>query len=226
MTKGVDAGPFGTPNRWRPITWKIDSVEYSWERPVSTQQTAYSFVSQARNWLPNPIGGVYWYAVDDTYTNCYIPLYCGIEEAPIAYRTGSMKKFSWDSAWWVFNFVSNFANLKYSYMIKDIQKVQRELENEEFELQSAIEKTALELYQKSPEKAKSFLTDYSLGRADKVVKRWKELGEFLIMKYNDGYIHDENGRIKSVGYPESWLRDVIKLRGEHFKLPMWKTDGK
>ena len=225
MTKGVDAGPFGAPDRWRPITWKVDSVEYAWERPISTQQTAYSFVSQARSWLPNPIGGVYYYAVDDTYTNCYVPLYCGIEAVPKAYRTGSMSKFSWDSAWWVFNFVSNFANLKYSYMIKDIQKVQRELEGEEFQLQPAIEKTALELYKTNREAAKKYLTDYSLTRGEKVVRKWKELGEFLIMKYNDGYVRDEKGRVKSVGYPQEWLRKVIKLRGEHFKLPVWKAKG-
>ena len=224
MTKGVDAGPFGTPNRWRPITWKVDSVEYAWERPISTQQTAYTFVAQSRSWLPNPIGGVYWYSVDDTYTNCYIPLYCGINDVPEAYRKGSMKKFSWDSAWWVFNFVSNFANLKYSYMVKDIQAVQQELENDFFAMQPAVEKAALDLYKQSPELAVKYLTDYSVSQGNKTVKRWKELAENLIVKYNDGYVKDKDGKIQSVGYPQEWLRDVIKLRGDHFKLPVWKKE--
>ncbi len=222
MTKGVDAGPFGTPNRWRPITWTVDSVKYAWERPISTQQTAYSFVSQARSWLPNPIGGIYWYAVDDTYTNCYVPLYCGITDVPEAFKVGDFDKFSFNSAWWVFNFVANFANLKYSYMIKDIQKVQNELEWEFFEMQPAIEKSAVELYKSNPELAKKFLTDYSVSQGQKTLKRWKELAEHLIVKYNDGYVRDEKGEVHSVGYPEEWLRDVIKLRGEHFKLPVWK----
>ncbi len=222
MTKGVDAGPFGNPNRWRPITWEVDSVKYAWERPISTQQTAYSFVSQARSYLPNPIGGVYWYAVDDTYTNCYIPLYCGITDVPTSYKVGDFKKFSWDSAWWTFNFVANFATIKYSYMIKDIQKVQAELENEFFKMQPFVERTALEMYESNPQLAIKYLTDYSVSQGEKVVRRWKELGEALIVKYNDGYVRDEKGRVRSVGYPQEWLENVIKLRGKHFKLPVWK----
>ena len=69
MTRGIDAGPFGTPNRWRPMTWEVDGRKYSWERPISTQQTGFSFVSQSRSWLPDAIGGVYWYGLDDTYTS-------------------------------------------------------------------------------------------------------------------------------------------------------------
>ena len=68
LTRGVDAGPYGSPHRWRPLDWQVDSVDYTWERPISTQQTGYSFVSQSRRWLPDPIGGVFWYGLDDTYT--------------------------------------------------------------------------------------------------------------------------------------------------------------
>ena len=89
MRKGIDAGPYGSPNRWRPMQWEVDSVEYVWERPISTQQTGFSFVSQSRSWLPDPIGGVYWYGVDDTYTTCYVPLYCGINDVPEAYTKAS-----------------------------------------------------------------------------------------------------------------------------------------
>jgi len=219
MTKGVDAGPFGTPNRWRPITWEVDSSKNAWERPISTQQTAYSIVSQSRSWLPNPIGGVLWYGMDDTYTTCYIPLYCGITKVPEPFAVGSMQKFSWDSAWWVFNFVANIANLKYSYMIQDIQHVQSELEGNFFALQPAIEKTAVTLYKSNQELMKKYLTDYSVLHGENVVRRWKELGEDLLTKYNDGYVKDEKGRPKAVGYPEAWLRDVKKNRGDHFALP-------
>ncbi len=222
MTKGVDAGPFGTPNRWRPITWTVDSVKYAWERPISTQQTAFSFVSQARSWLPNAVGGIYWYGVDDTYTTSYVPLYCGITAVPESFTIGSMQKFSWDSAWWVFNFVANIANLKYAYMIQDIQKVQKELEGNFFALQPAVEKTAVALSKTNPGLMKQFLTDYSVSHAEQTVQRWKQLGEALLVKYNDGYVKDEKGRPQAVGYPQHWLRDVIKLKGDHFKLPVWK----
>ena len=224
MTKGMDAGPFGTPNRWRPLTWEIDSVEYVWERPISTQQTAFSFVSQSRPWLADPVGGVFWYGMDDTYTTCYVPLYCGITEIPESYTIGSLGKFSWDSAWWVFNFVANIANLKYSYMIKDIQNVQEELEGNLIALQPVIDRVALQLYESDIELMKRFLTDYSVTHAERVVKRWKQLGEFLLTKYNDGYVKDEKGRPRSVGYPEEWLRDILKVRGNHFKLPVWKKE--
>ena len=79
MTQGIDAGPFGLPRRWRPLTWKVDGVEYGWERPISTQQTAFSSVTQSRAWLPNPIGGLVWFGMDDSYTSCYLPFYCGID---------------------------------------------------------------------------------------------------------------------------------------------------
>ena len=222
MTKGVDAGPFGCPNRWRPIEWQVDSVKYAWERPISTQQTAYSFVSQSRSWLPDPVGGVLWYGVDDTYTTCYFPLYCGINQVPEPFTVGSLQKFSWDSAWWVFNFVANYACLKYSYMIQDIQQVQKKLEDKFFAFQPAVEKTALSLLEKDSTLAVQFLTDYSVSRGLEVVRSWKALGEHLLTKYNDGYVKDEKGRPREVGYPEEWLRTVVREEPGRFRLPEWK----
>jgi dipeptidase len=220
MTKGIDAGPYGSPNRWRPITWMVDSVEYGWERPISTQQTAFSFVSQSRSWLPHPIGGVYWYGLDDTYTTCYIPLYCGIDSLPRSFTVGSLNKFSWESAWWVFNFVANWANLKYSFMLPEIQDVQSDVEETFISLQPLIEKSTVDLAKSNPQLLTLYLTHYSVSQAEQVVSRWKELGEYLITKYNDGYVKDENGRPQERGYPEGWLREVLKSRPEQFRLPV------
>ncbi len=225
MTQGVDAGPFGTPNRWRPMTFSIDEKEYSWERPVSTQQAGFSHVTQSRAWLPDPIGGVYWYGVDDPYTTCYIPLYCGIDALPESYTTGSLNRFSWDSAWWVFNFVANFANVKYRYMVKDIRKVQAELEGHFFALQPAVEKTALALAETDPALMTRYLTDYCVTHGEMVKERWRALGEYLITRYNDGYVQDENGRPQEVGYPESWLREVLKSRPGRFDLKKWAGEA-
>ncbi len=218
MTRGIDAGPYGTPNRWRPITWTIDSIEYVWERPISTQQTGFSFVSQSRGWLPDGVGGLFWYGVDDTYTTCYIPLYCCIDTVPRSFTVGSLKKFTWESAWWVFNFVANFANLKYSHMIQDIQAVQCDIEGNLLALQPSVEKTAVEIGRSSPELMTRYLTDYSVRQAELTVSRWKGLGEHLIVKYNDGYVKDEEGRPREKGYPESWLREVLRSRPEQFLL--------
>lgn len=223
MTQGVDAGPYGTPNRWRPIDWTIDSAVYVWERPISTQQTGFSFVSQSRDWLPDPIGGVFWYGLDDTYTSCYTPLYCGITAVPKSFTVGTLQKFTWESAWWIFNFVANIANLKYAYMIEDILAVQREIEGQYLAVQPAVEKTALGLTA-DPAAMKAYLTDYSVGHAEQMVARWKELGEFLLTKYNDGYVKNEKGRPAEKGYPESWLRRVLRERPEQFRLPEKKAD--
>jgi dipeptidase len=224
MTKGIDAGPHGTPNRWRPIVWTVDSVDYAWERPISTQQTGFSFVSQSRSWLPDPVGGVLWYGVDDTYTTCYVPLYCSINAVPTSFAVGSLKQFSWESAWWIFNFVANIANLRYDYMLPDILAVQRDLEGNLLALQPAVEKTAVELAKSDPELMTRYLTDYSVTRGEMVVARWKELGEYLLTKYNDGYVKDENGEPQEEGYPEGWLEQVVKSRPEQFRLKPKKED--
>jgi dipeptidase len=218
MTKGVDAGPFGSPDRCRPMSWTVDSVDYGWERSISTPQTGFSFVSQSRATLPDPVGGVFWYGLDNTYTCCYVPLYCGIDAVPQSYTIGTLSKFSWESAWWVFNFVSNYANLKYSYMMPEILAVQAELEGECMGIQPVVEKTAAELGKSSPALMVRYLTDYSVSHAEMVVARWKDLGEYLITKYNDGYVKNDKGRPKERGYPEGWLREVIKLRPDQFRM--------
>lgn len=221
MTEGVDAGPFGTPNRWRPMTWNIDGVDYTWERPISTQQTGFSFVSQSRSWLPDPVGGVIWYGLDDTYFSCYVPLYCGINDIPPSYTIGRISRFSWDSAWWIFNLVANFSNLRYCRMRPDIQEVQSKLEQDLMALQPAVDMTAASLYQKDPALMTAYLTDFCRIHAERVVDRWQELARDMIRKYNDGYTQKERGRPSETGYPESWLRKVIRLRPEQFKLEVW-----
>jgi dipeptidase len=218
MTVGVDAGPFGNPNRWRPLPWAADSVQCAWERSISTQQTGFSFVSQSRSWLPDGIGGVLWYGVDDTYTTCYAPLYCCIYEIPRSYAVGKLGEFTWDSAWWAFNLVSNYACLKYSYMIKDVQAVQSELETGFLAIQPAVDATAAGLARTDPDLMKRYLTDYSVRQAESVVSRWRDLGAYLITKYNDGYVKDEEGHPKDVGYPQAWLDEVVRARPDRFRL--------
>ena len=220
MTMGIDAGPYSCPNRWRPMTWMVDSVEYAWERPISTQQTGFSFVSQSRSWLPDAVGGVLWYGVDDTYTSCYFPLYCGINDIPKSFTIGSLRKFSWESAWWVFNLVANYACLKYSYMLPEIQAVQGEIEGDFLKMQPLVEKTAMELARPDPELMISYLTNYSVTQGEMVVMKWQELAEHLITKYNDGYVKDEKGSPQEKGYPETWLQKVLKARPDQFRLPV------
>jgi len=229
LTKSIAAGPYGLPYRWRPLSFKIDSVEhpddeYGWERAISTQQTGFSFVSQSRDWLPDPIGGIIWYGVDDTYSTCYFPLYCGINDIPKSYTIGSLQEFSWESAWWIFNLVSNYSCLKYSYMMEDIQKVQSELESNFIEIQPTIEQNALDLYKKDKELFTRYLSDYSVNSGEMVFARWKELAGFLFTKYNDGYVKNEKGRPEGKGYPSEWLKSVVNEKPDHYLFPSKRGD--
>ena len=220
MTKDVGAGPYGLPYRWRPLTWKVEDVNYCNERATSTQQTAFSFVSQSRSWMPDSIGGVLWFGVDDTYSTVYVPMYCGIKEVPTSFAvgTGDFQHFTWDSAFWVFNFVSNYCYLRYSDMIVDVQKVQRELEGGFMADQPDVEKAALKLYAESPQLAIDYLTDYSVRLGNSTVKRWKQLGESLIFKYLDGNVKTPLGKVTHPGYPKAWYRRIVDETGDHFQV--------
>ena len=220
MTQDVGAGPYKLPYRWRPMGFKVEGQEYVHERAISTQQTGFSFVAQGRSWLPNPIGGVLWFGVDDTYCTVYVPIYCGVKEAPKAFAvgTGNFGEFSWDSAFWTFNFVSNYTYTRWSDMIVDVQKVQRELEGTFLAQQDEIDSAAKKLFEQSPGLAKDYLTQYSAKQTELTMARWKKLGEFLIWKYLDGNPKDAKGEVTHPAYPKEWYERIVKDRGEVLKV--------
>jgi len=172
MTKD---GAFGNPYQ--------KSIYKGGERGISTRITAFSIVTQLRSSLPDFIGGILWYSPDDTYFSCYVPFYCGIDEIPDAYTKGDRRHFSWDSAWWTFNFVSNWANIRYDKMIKVIQKEQSLIEDEFIKMQPVVEKTAQELYQTDYDAAHLYLTNYSVSSGLRVLNRWHKLADKLIVRY-------------------------------------------
>ncbi|MCU0664576.1 MAG: C69 family dipeptidase [Myxococcota bacterium] len=224
MTKQPGAGPYLLPYRWRPMVWKVDDKQYLFERAASTQQTGFSFVAQMRSSLPAPIGGVLWFGVDDTYSTVYVPMYCGIASAPEPYAVGTadFHHFSWSSAFWVFNFVANYAYLRYKDMIVDVQKVQRELEGGFLANQAAVERMAVDLHRRSPFLAQEYLTKYSHDQAVETVRRWRKLGENLLVKFLDGNVRDALGKPTHPGYTEDFYRDIAKDCGglcEMKKLP-------
>ena len=131
MTKDVGAGPYKVPYRWRPMTFKVDDVEYTNERAIATQQTGFSFVAQLRDNVPDAMKGVLWFGVDDANTCVYVPIYCCVTKVPYCYAhgNGDMLTLSWDAAFWVHNYVANQAYNRYSQMIPDIRRVQNGLED-------------------------------------------------------------------------------------------------
>ncbi|MBM4396775.1 MAG: C69 family dipeptidase [Deltaproteobacteria bacterium] len=226
LGKGVGAGPYGLPYRWRPLTWEHEGAKYLNERATSTQQTGFSFVAQMRPSLPDPIGGVLWFGVDDTFLTVYVPMYAGIREAPYNFRvgTGDFRHFTWDSAWWVFNVVANWTYARWSDIVGDVRSVQRELEGEHHALLADADATAVKLWAASPEQARAFLTDFSARRAAKTVERWRKLSQDLFVKYLDGNTRDEMGKVKHPGYSKEWKQRVVNDEGARLKVTKFKTE--
>lgn len=232
MMNDAGMGPYKVPYRWRPMTFKVDGQEYVNERAIATQQTGFVLCAQLRNWLPDAIGGVLWFGVDDAATAVFTPMYGSIKETPECFRVGNgdMMTFSWTSAFWIHNWVANMAYSKYSFMIEDIKPVQKELELGFEAMQPSIDKAAADMYAKNPEEAVKFLTWYSTTEANRSTARWKQLGEYLVVKYIDGNVKKEvNGKFKQngyglsaspnfPGYDETYYRSIVKSAGERLKV--------
>ena len=237
MTGDLGAGAWSMPYRLRPLTYKVDGKDYFNERTISTFQTGFTFVGQMRSWLPREIGGVLWFGNDDANTSVYTPVYCSITEAPACYsvEAGDAVTFSFESAFWMFNWVSNMVYMRYSMMIDDLRKVQTSLEESFFASQKEVEKEALSIFKANPSAAVAYLTKYSACTADKTMKDWMTLAQKLIVKYNDCVIKpaNEDGtfkrtetglgeRVITPGYPEDFNRRVVKETKKRYQVPASK----
>ncbi len=233
MTADVGSGPFELPYRSRPLTFMVDSVEYCNERAISTQQTGFSFVSQSRGYLPDPIGGILWFGVDDSYSTCYVPVYCGITDIPEAFAVGNgdLLTYSETSAFWLFNQVSNFAYLRYNSMIADIQKVQSKIEHQFIEHTPSIDMAAKNIWESgNQEKTRQFLTQYTAYATNYTMAEWEKLKQYLLVKYIDFNIKKEtNGEFErsntgmpvsplQPNYPDTWLRTIVDQTGDKLKV--------
>ena len=219
ITKGTAAGPWGSKLRYGPLGFELDGKTYWHERPTATQQTGFSFVAQMRGYMPDHIGGIFWFGVDDAATNLYVPMYCTINRVPECYSidNGSLLEYSPTSAFWTYNWVANFAYSKYSAMLPDIRKVQAQWEEYFNLLVPAMDRAVLEL---SPADAQIQLTNFSCEQAEASTAAWRKLGEYLLVKYLDGQEKAEkDGRflqnefhipptVLRPGYPEEYLRKI------------------
>ncbi|MFW5620936.1 MAG: dipeptidase [Prevotella pectinovora] len=226
-------GVWEMPYRPTPLSFKVDGKAYFNERPVSTQQTAFSYVSQMRSWLPRQIGGVLWVGNDDGNMVAYTPIYCGNTVQPECYNTpgADAVTFSDKNAFWVCNWVSNMVYPRYSQMFPSLKEVRDSLDNSYIATQGEIEKPALTLYGESEQKAVDYLTDYSNTQAQQMLARWKELAIYLIVKYNDmavkptkdgKFLRTKTGNgatVKRTGFPEKVARALVKQTGDRFASP-------
>lgn len=235
MRNDPGAGAFKLPYRWRPMEFVVDSVMYLNERAVATQQTGYSFVAQSRNWLPDPVGGIFWFGVDDADGCVYAPMYCGIKRIPESYAVGNGSMISWSetSAYWTFSQVNNWAYTRYNLIHPEIEKYQAQLENQFSSEIQVVDKQAAELYNQNAAATTDYLTGYSVFSGNKLVSDWKVFYQYLFMKYIDGNVKNsdnrkllENGNGKNIpkapaqpGYGKEWERIMIQGTGERLKVP-------
>lgn len=233
MTKDAGATEWwGVPYRYRPMDFEVDGVTYSQERATATQQTGFVFVSQMRSWLPDAIGGVHWFGVDDANTAVFVPMYCCMTSVPRSYdvATADLYTLNWESAFWVNNWVANQAYNRYSLMIGDISAVRDSLENNYEAAQPGLERAALEIYKESPADAIKLLTDYSCRAAEHATSSYKQLGEYLFVKYLDGNVKQEHdGQFlrnaygtpempQFPGYTEEYYRSIVRSSGDRLKV--------
>ena len=232
MTSDVGAGPNHVPYRWRPMDYKVDGKTYTMERAIATQQTGWSFVSQSRDYLPDPVGGVLWFGTDDTNTTVYMPFYCSMTEVPAQLDHGDINTFSFDSNFWMNNWVANQAYNRYDLMIPDIRKVQKGLEDKYEATRPAQEKKLAELAAAGDVKAiTAAVNAEGAAIAKEATDAYRDLGQYLFVKFMDGNMKktDADGKfIKSEyglpvypefpGYDQKYYDNIVKETGDHFLI--------
>jgi len=231
MTTDIGAGPFDVPYRWRPMNFKVDGKEYVHERAIATQQTGFSFVADMNANRHDAMRGILWFGVDDANTCVYVPVFNSTPAAPheLAQGNGDMYTLSWDAMFWVNNYVANQAYNRYSQMIDDIRKVQASYEDELSKAVDAYEKSLTKDISYSDAQAQlAYLTNYSTA---KVTKGYKELGDYLLVKFLDGNIkkQNEDGSFARTpegiavqpifgGYNQRYFDAIAKEQGEHLQV--------
>ena len=233
VTKDVGAGVYGAPYRPTPLSWQYKGKRYFNERPISTQQTAGTYVIQIRDFMPNEVGGIVWYGNDDPNMVAYTPVYCSATQAPECYdpKDADDVTFSWKSAFWMENWVSNMTYPRYAQLFPSVKEAREELEAHYAEAQAEVEKQAMALLSSDRKQATDYLTAYSNQCADLMMKRWKQLGEYLIVKYNDQAVKPEkDGQFERTpdglgkapvrpGFPDAYKEIIVKETGDKYRVP-------
>lgn len=232
MTSDVGAGPFHSPYRWRPMEYEVDGKKYCMERAIATQQTGWSYVSQTRDWLPDPVGGVLWFGTDDTNTCVYMPIYCGVTKVPAELAEGDINTLDLRSNFWVNNIVANQAYNRYDQMIDDIRKVQGSLEKEFQANRPNVEEKLTAIVNSGDMNAyRNAVNSEAAAVARNSTDAYRDLAGYLFVKTMDGNLKktDKDGNfIKSEyglpvyptfpGYDKKYYENIVKESGDHFLI--------
>lgn len=229
MTQDIGAGPFDVPYRWRPMEFTVDSVTYTHERAIATQQTGFSFVADMNNNRHDAQKGILWFGVDDANTCVYVPVFNSTDTVPPSLSSdhADLYTLSWDNMFWVNNYVANQAYNRYSQMIPDIRHVQSALENA---AEAAVKESAGIIENLEYDAAADYLRGMTLDWAQAVTTAYKHLGDYLLVKYLDGNIKkEENGSFALTpegmpvqpvfgGYNQRYFRSIAEDAGERLRV--------
>lgn len=225
MSKDPGAGPYACPYRWRPMTYEVDGKSYVHERTTATQQTGFTFVTQSRNWLPDEIGGILWFAVDDAANTVYFPMYSSSLRVPFAYAVGngSMMEFTTKAAFWVFNQVSNLAYTRYDAIHPEIREKQKALETQYKAYVQMADAGAAKLIEQDKTMAVEFLTDFSCNTGNQLTDTWRDFYGYLFSRFMDGNIKtavpaEKNPKVEQPALPEWYLRTIIEKAGDKLQV--------
>ncbi len=233
LDQDLGGGIWEMPYRVSPLSYKVDGEQYFNERPTSTQQSAFSFISQMRSWLPRQVGGCFWFGNDDGNMVSYVPIYCANTRQPVCFNTPGADDihFSMDNAFWVCNWVANMVYPRYSLMFPSLKQVRDSLDAAFARAQPEIEAEAIARYANDEQALAAHMTDYSCLKAEQMMDRWRQLAYFLIVKYNDmverpdrdgQFYYNVNGlgqTIKRPGMPERFAREMNRHGGQRMKMP-------
>lgn len=233
LDQDIAQGIWNSPYRPTPLKFEVDGKQCFNERPISTQQTGFSYIAQLRSWLPREIGGILWFGNDDGNMVAYVPIYCSNTERAECFNTpgADAVTFSDKSAFWVCNWVSNMVYPRYSQLFPALKEVRDSLDNSYFAAQKGVEEKAQALYATDKAAAVKYLNDYSVQKSDEMITRWRELAIHLIVKFNDMAIKPEKDgkflrtptglgeRVKRPGYSDYFKRELVKQTGDKYAIP-------
>lgn len=231
MTQDIGAGPFDCPYRWRPMTYSVDGNEYTHERAIATQQTGFSFVSDMNAGRPEAMKGILWFGVDDANTCVYVPVFNSATAVPrsLDVATADLLTLSWDSMFWVNNYVANQAYNRYSQMIPDIRRVQKALEDS---IAEDVRVAREQLPAFAPAEQRELTQDLADIWAKKATDAYRDLASFLFVRFMDGnrkktddahrFMKSEYGTPLYPEFPgyddERYFRNIVNETGDRLRV--------
>jgi len=191
MAKSPVANPWMSRETFALLnTLKPGAVERT--RTIAIAGCSYATILQCRDWLPDPVGGLCWFAFDNPAQSARIPIFAGVTELPPSFEICAQHRFRTDSAAWAFRRANRLATVRWGDAKPLVEAAIKEFEDKAFEDLPYVEKRAAELYGKgdNPESIKQtqqYLTKYTNDFARAAMSSYWELGDKLWTMFSRGF---------------------------------------